>query len=147
MKTKILPTILLVDDDEVDRAAFVRALQKQNAKNKIVTAKDGIEALQVLREQDSSELITQPVLILLDLNMPRMNGIEFLEEMRCDNRLHHNIVLILTTSNAMEDKIAAYQKHVAGYLVKSEISAEYPKVIDMIDQYMEYVQFPPNELN
>ena len=136
------PTILLVDDDEVDRAAFIRALTKQDICNTIVSAKDGIDALQILREQYYGKDSISPVLILLDLNMPRMNGIEFLEELRADNQLCHHIVFILTTSDAQEDKRAAYQQHVAGYLVKPEINADYQRIANMIDQYMQHVKFP-----
>ena len=131
--------ILLVDDDDVDVKAVVRALKQLKIANPLVRAKDGIEALEMLRSEDQVPL---PYLILLDINMPRMNGIEFLAELRKDSALSSAIVFVLTTSQADEDKMAAYSKHVAGYIVKKQVGDGFMKVMQMLDHYWRVVELP-----
>lgn len=131
--------ILLVDDDDVDVKAVVRALKQLKIANPMVRAKDGIEALEMLRSEDQ---VPPPYLILLDINMPRMNGIEFLDELRQDSALSSAIVFVLTTSQADEDKMAAYSKHVAGYIVKKQVGDGFMKVMQMLDHYWRVVELP-----
>lgn len=135
--------ILLVEDDEIDAEAVKRALTRQRIANPIVTAKDGIEALEVLRGSGDRPPLQRPFLILLDLNMPRMNGIEFLTQLRADRNLHDSIVFVLTTSDADRDRIAAYEQHVAGYVVKSQAGEDFISVMGLVDHYWRYVEFPP----
>lgn len=112
--------ILLVEDDELDVMGIRRSLQKLNIINQLVVAKDGIEALELLRGSDSQEKLIGPHLILLDINMPRMNGIEFLDELRSDPELSDTKVFIFTVSNHDDDIYRAYKQNVAGYIVKSD---------------------------
>ena len=116
------PTVnlLLVDDDEVDVQGLKRAFTKSRIGNPITVARDGIEALEILRGQNGKSKLPKPHLIMLDLNMPRMNGFEFLDEICADNDLKNTVVFMITTSKAEEDKARAYGKHVAGYIIKQD---------------------------
>lgn len=84
----------------------------------------------------------RPNLILLDLNMPRMGGIEFLEELRTDPNLKDSVVFVLTTSDAEADRLAAYDHFVAGYMVKSKIGENFFQLADMLEGYWRIVELP-----
>ena len=88
-------TIFLVEDDEVEAEAVTRAFRKAHIGNPIETARDGVEALERLRGQNGQQKLEKPYLILLDLNMPRMNGLEFLQELRGDADLSSTVVFVL----------------------------------------------------
>ncbi|MFZ6766385.1 response regulator [Undibacterium sp. Di26W] len=132
-------TILIVDDDDVDVLGIERALKKLKIVNPIVRAHDGIEALQILRQPNG---ITRPYLILLDINMPRMNGQEMLAELRLDKSLSSAVVFVLTTSQDDQDKVLAYSQHVAGYIVKQHVGDGFMNVIEMLDRYWRLVELP-----
>lgn len=132
-------TILLVDDDDVDAMGIERALHKLKIANPMVRARDGLEALELLQKPDA---IAQPYLILLDINMPRMNGFEFLDHLRKHPYLSSALVFVLTTSNDDQDKMAAYEQHVAGYIVKKKVEDGFVPLIDMLDHYWRIVEFP-----
>ena len=134
--------ILLVEDDEVDVMGVRRAFQKMRIANPIRVAHNGIEGLAILRGEGGREPMPRPFLILLDLNMPRMNGIEFLTELRADPELKGCIVFVLTTSKDQEDLVAAYDLNVAGYIVKSTISRDFLNLVDMLDHYWKVIEFP-----
>ncbi len=136
-------TILLVDDDDVDADVIKRAIKKQRIANPIVRAHDGLEALELLRGGDSQKGLDRPYLILLDLNMPRMSGIEFLRELRDDKRLHDSIVFVLSTSDDDRDILKAYENHVAGYLTKGKFGEPFRNHLDMLQLYWRYIEFPP----
>lgn len=111
--------ILLVDDDDVDCMSVRNAFKKNNIMNPLFVAHDGIDALDMLRGTNGMEKIQPtPRIILLDINMPRMNGLEFLKEIREDVELHNISIFVMTTSNSDSDKIEAYNYNVAGYIVK-----------------------------
>ncbi len=132
-------TILLVDDDDVDVLAVQRALKKLKILNDIVRARDGIEALALLRHPTA---VRRPYLVLLDINMPRMNGLEMLSELRKDPQLSSAVVFVLTTSKADEDKVSAYQQHIAGYIVKDQVGDGFLRVMEMLDHYWRVVELP-----
>ncbi|MDF0534729.1 response regulator [Shewanella yunxiaonensis] len=131
-------SILLIDDDDIDHMAVARAMTQLRLLNPLVRARDGVEALELLRQQR----VKCPYLILLDLNMPRMNGIEFLEELRHEKGLSQSVVFVLTTSAADEDKVAAYEHHVAGYMVKHHIKDEFLSIFNMLENYWRIVVLP-----
>lgn len=131
-------TVLLVDDDNIDVMGIKRAFDKLKIKNPIVVARDGVEALEKLRNGE----VPRPYLILLDLNMPRMNGIEFLDVLREDKELRDSIVFILTTSKAEQDKWSAYQRNIAGYIVKENVGKEFLDAISLLDMYWRIVEMP-----
>ena len=109
-----LVNILLVEDDEVDVMNVKRAFTKNNIKNELFVAGNGVEALDMLR----SAIVPLPRIIILDINMPKMNGIEFLKILREDENLKNISVFVMTTSNEDSDKINAYNLNVAGYILK-----------------------------
>jgi len=137
-----LVTLLLVEDDEIDVMGIRRALDDLKIKNPVVVAYDGVEALDHLRGTNGRERISGPYIILLDLNMPRMNGIEFLDELRDDPRLHASVVFVLTTSAADEDRVNAYEHNIAGYIVKADPATSFRKAIELIDFYWTIVELP-----
>ncbi|MDC0358189.1 response regulator [Oligoflexia bacterium] len=136
-------TILLVDDDEVDAMDIEDSLQKRKIGNSIVRAVDGVEALEVLRGENGRSKLKEPYLILLDIKMPRMDGLSFLKELRDDPTLKHSIVFVLTTSDAEDDRSSAYKYNVAGYLTKSDTGQQLLDKLQIIEDYILYVRFPP----
>lgn len=106
--------ILLVEDDEVDIMNVKRAFKKNNIINPLYVANNGLEALQLL--EDGS--VKTPLIVILDINMPKMNGIEFLQRLRANENLKSITVFVMTTSDNDKDKIEAYNLNVAGYILK-----------------------------
>lgn len=117
-------SLLLVEDDAIDVMTVERMLRKQHIANPLFVARDGVEALEMLRGQGGRQPVPAPFLILLDLNMPRMNGLEFLTELRRDPQHQRATVFVLTTSDAPEDRLAAYEHRVAGYIVKDRMGED-----------------------
>lgn len=131
-------SLLMIEDDDIDATALKRALQKLKLLNPVYRARDGLEGLDMLRGGD----VPSPYIILLDLNMPRMNGLEFLEELRSDPSLTHTIVFVLTTSKSDEDIMAAYREHVAGYLLKQRMDDDFLQVVSLLNHYWRIVELP-----
>jgi CheY-like chemotaxis protein len=136
-------SIMIVDDDEIDVRAIQRGLLQQRIVNPVFVASDGRQGLEMLRGEQGYSKIPLPVLIVLDLNMPRMTGLEFLDAIRGDANLCDSVVFVLTSSNADEDKTAAYRHHIAGYVVKSDAGVSFLKAVQMVQRYVLCVQFPP----
>ena len=134
--------LLLVEDDEVDVQGLKRAFAKSRIGNPITVARDGIEALEFLRGENGRPKLPKPHLILLDLNMPRMNGLEFLEAIRADEDLKRSVVFMITTSKAEEDKARAYDQHVAGYIVKQDPANTFMQAVALFEHYWKIVEFP-----
>ena len=134
--------ILLVEDDEVDVMNVQRAFKKNNINNPLDIASNGLEALNMLRKEGESTVPKQRRLILLDLNMPKMNGIEFLRELRSDQKLKHIPVVILTTSNEDKDKVEAYNLNVAGYILKPVTFSNFIQVMATLDKYWNLSEMP-----
>jgi CheY-like chemotaxis protein len=139
MKTKPVQ-ILLVEDDDVDVMAVQRAFRDRRLLNPITVAKDGIEALEIMRGTDGRPAMPRPFVVLLDLKMPRMDGLELLKEIRADESLQDMIVFVLTTSKHDEDIAAAYRQQVAGYILKSNAGADFMKLVDLLDAYWKVVE-------
>jgi CheY-like chemotaxis protein len=131
--------VLLVEDDEVDVMNVRRAFKKGNITNPLFVAGNGVEALEMLRK---GELPKSRRLVLLDLNMPKMNGIEFLRELRADPELGHTPVVVLTTSDAERDKVEAYNLHVAGYLLKPVTFSNFCETMASLNKYWTLVEMP-----
>jgi CheY-like chemotaxis protein len=131
--------ILLVDDDEVDVMTVKRAFSRANIANKLYVATDGIEALNLLR---SNGIPAARRMVLLDLNMPRMSGIEVLREIRADPVLHATTVVVLTTSNEDRDRVEAYKLNVAGYLLKPVTFHAFADVMSTLNKYWTLMEMP-----
>jgi len=132
-------SILLIEDDDIDAKAVERGFRKLKLANPIVRTKNGREALELLRNTDT---VQSPYLILLDLNMPIMGGLEFLQNIRKDDDLKSSIIFVLTTSSADQDLVAAYNENIAGYIVKSDVKGGFDKVIKLLDCYWRVVMLP-----
>ncbi len=133
--------IMLVEDDDIDVMNVKRAFAKNNVKNPLIVAGDGIEALQQLRAMRSNHQIL-PKIILLDLNMPRMGGIEFLRELRNDDGLKDISVFVMTTSSEETDIIEAYKMNVAGYIVKPLSIESFINAVSTLNNYWMLCEFP-----
>ena len=135
--------VLVIDDDDVTTEIVERALKKVDGDFTIVPAKDGQHGLDILRGTPSSgHYIPRPYLILLDLNMPRMNGFEFLEAIRNDPQHKDSVIFILTTSDADKDRSRAYHQQVAGYMVKSQVGPQFTRLATLISDYGKTVSLP-----
>jgi CheY-like chemotaxis protein len=131
--------ILLVEDDQVDVMNVKRAFEKNRILNPLQVASDGLQALAMLR---SGAIPTTRRIVLLDLNMPRMNGIEFLRELRADPELRLIPVVVLTTSNDERDRIEAYNLNVAGYLLKPVTFVNFVELMATLNKYWSLVELP-----
>ena len=131
--------ILLVDDDVVDVMNVKRAFERGHITNPVWTASDGIEGLAMLR---GTQLPAERRVILLDVNMPRMNGLEMLTELRADPALSMTPVVMLTTSNDDRDRIEAYRLNVAGYLLKPVTFVAFVELMTAMNQYWNLVELP-----
>lgn len=136
MKEDIL--ILLVEDDQVDAMTVKRALRELKITNPLQIAENGEMALEFLRNDQNQN----PGIILLDLNMPRMNGIEFLQEAKRDDVLKSIPVIILTTSKEEQDKISSFNLGVAGYMLKPVDYRQFVEVMKAINLYWTLSELP-----
>ena len=139
--------ILLIEDDETDVEALKRAFAQNDISYPMSVASDGESAMALLRGSDERPPLPQPTLILLDLSLPRMDGFEFLEQLRSDDRLRCSVVFVLTTSNNARDKLRAYEQMIAGYIVKSYVGPHYEAVTSLIERYQNAVEFPPTAVS
>lgn len=130
--------ILLVEDDLVDAMTVKRALKEIHVMNKIMQAGNGEEALEILN--DPAQKL--PSIILLDLNMPRMNGIEFLKIIKQDEKFKSIPVVVLTTSHEEQDRIESFKLGVAGYMIKPVDYMQFVEVIRTINVYWTLSEFP-----
>ncbi len=134
--------LLHVEDNELDAQALQRALKKLDLSTPIARARDGVEALEILRNQLCNSLTLRPIVVLLDINMPRMNGLEFLTELRRDARLNHLPVVVLTTSDKPSDIREAHAHNVMGYIVKPLGSKQLAEKLNIMAQYLSIQELP-----
>lgn len=134
--------ILLVDDDEVDVMNVQRAFRKNNIVNPLYIAHNGLEALDLLRGTSGEKIPSERRLVLLDLNMPKMNGLEFLREVRNDAALHALSVIVLTTSDDERDKVEAYNLNVAGYMLKPVTFGAFVDAMATLNKYWAINELP-----
>lgn len=140
MKITPHPTVLLVEDDDVDAMAVARAFSRDQPEFRLVRASDGLEGLEMLRQL--SREATGPLVVLIDLNMPRMSGIELLAAIRGDKAISSAVAFVLTTSNDERDVASAYQHNVAGYIRKSMDSESMQQLAHLMGEYVQRVTFP-----
>ncbi len=134
--------ILLVEDDDGDAKALQRAFRGAKIANPILRAVDGMEALEILRGTNGRDKPPFPLLLLVDLNMPRMNGLQLVQALRQDDALRKLVVFILTTSKREEDKMAAYDLNVAGYILKATAGQDFLNLVNLVDCYWRMVELP-----
>ena len=139
--------ILLVEDDELDVMNVQRAFRKNSISNPLYVAGNGVEALEMLRgtgpgTPERPRLPDTRRIILLDLNMPRMGGIEFLRELRADPVLAPTTVIVLTTSDEERDKVEAYQLNVAGYILKPVTLQAFVEIMATLNKYWTVSELP-----
>jgi CheY-like chemotaxis protein len=127
--------ILLVEDDRVDVMTVQRALEINNISNPLYVARTGVEALGMLRGDGFPRIEPTPSLVLLDLNLPKMGGIELLKELRADPELHSLPVIVLTSSNEPRDRDAAFEYEVEDYIVKPHSFDEFSSAIATVLAY------------
>jgi len=132
--------ILLIEDDDVDVMTVKRAIRDLKVTNQLVSIGDGEEAIEYLR----TESTTKPCIILLDLNMPKMDGAEFLKIVKADKALKKIPIVILTTSNSERDVIESFERGAAGYMVKSVDYEKFVDTIKEIDRYWTLSKLPSN---
>jgi len=140
MKEKLV-NILLIEDDEIDVMNVKRAFKKNHILNPLYFAENGLEALQMLHG-DGVEQIPFPRIILLDLNMPKMGGIEFLKRLRKEERFKSISVFVMTTSNEDRDKIEAYKLNVAGYIIKPLSINSFVQSVSVLNNYWSLCEYP-----
>ena len=133
--------ILVVEDEDLDAKIIANGLLRiKNPIVKVYRVVDGVSALELLRKDDPEVYIhNSPIIIVLDLNLPRMNGIELLRELRADSKLDDVIVFILTTSSSDYEINEAYQLNAAGYFVKANAGPLYRDFFQMIAHYLPVV--------
>ena len=126
-------TILHVEDDEFYQITLARALEKQKVINKIVVANDGQEALDILRGENGRDKIESPCIVLLDLSMPKMDGLEFLDIVRNDEVLKNTYIIVLSSSKEDEQITEAYRHCIAGYVPKDQVGTNFSNITKLID--------------
>lgn len=133
--------ILLLEDNVVDAEAISRALRQAEISTPIRIARDGVEGLQILRGEGVAAM-PRPFIILLDLNMPRMNGLEFLAELRADDKLASSVVYVVTSSSDERDRAAVEEHGVSGYIVKSRAKDGIEQVLEILERTATVRQHP-----
>lgn len=131
-----LVNILLVEDDEVDVMNVKRAFLKNNIRNTLYVAGNGVEALDMLE----NAIVPLPRIIILDINMPKMNGIEFLRHLRQNEKFKNISVFVMTTSNEDSDKINAYDLNVAGYILKPLSFEKFLQSVSTLKNYWQLIE-------
>lgn len=134
-------TVLIAEDDDVDAIILERVLKRTLKSGQVVRARDGEDALDMLHADDETRL-PRPVVIVTDINMPRMNGIELLAAIRRTNETADMVCFVVTTSTQEDDLEAAYEHHVAGVIVKDDVSMNYTNLSQFFQPYFDLVRFP-----
>lgn len=134
--------ILLVEDDDVAAESVIRGMSKCNVHFPITVAEDGRIALDILEGNHPTKTVQAPFVVLLDINMPNLNGFEFLEIIRADPKLKKTVVFILSTSGADVDKARAYDESIAGYMVKDKVGPQFAKLFALLSDYKNAVALP-----
>lgn len=132
--------LLVIDDEETDRRRIKRSFSKRGIQVKILEAESAEKGLEILSENALNE--KNHILTLLDINMPEMNGHQFLSELRADPKLSNSIVFVLTSSQLESDREKAYKKNVAGFIHKENLAKDFLNKISLLEKYIITVQFP-----
>lgn len=136
------PRFLIVEDNDLDVEKITRDFRRLDITNEIIRARDGIEALEILCGSESEPPLSGPFVVLLDLNMPRMSGLELLEQIRSNKSIAHTPVVVMSTSDRMTDVKAAYRQNVSGYLVKHAEPSKSYEALAALKNYWEVCELP-----
>jgi CheY-like chemotaxis protein len=139
MPKQFNPIVMVVEDDFVDSEVIRRGIKNRKLDYEIFSENNARSALELLRSDEFSDESIEKLVIFLDINMPGMNGHQFLEELRNDPKLKRTIVFVLSSSDHVRDKAQAYERSIAGYFVKSNIDG----LLDTLAVYVNNVEFPP----
>ena len=134
--------ILLVEDNDLDVAILRRSMKKLDIFNSLIRARDGLEALEFLKSNLVARELQHPYVILLDINMPRMNGHEFLAELRETDALKDSRVYVFTTSDSKKDINLAYENNVNGYIVKPNSTSELTDILKALQEFLSICEVP-----
>jgi CheY-like chemotaxis protein len=137
--------IVMIEDDDVDVEAVTRLLARRTAPFTLSVFSNGAEAVQAFGGAFGRQLLNQPYLVLLDLNMPRMGGLEFLDWLRAQPTWRNAVVYVFTTSEAPADRRHAYDHYIAGYLTKSHLGEGYCDLLPLLDALRTTVTFPTSD--
>ncbi len=138
--------IFLIEDNDLDVEILKRGLKRLGKSNSLIRARDGLEALQFLTNDGHRANLKHPFVILLDINMPRMNGHEFLLALRQSERLKAARVFVFTTSDSKKDVGFAYQNNASGYIVKPNSSSELNDILQSLQKFWEICEDPVDDL-
>jgi CheY-like chemotaxis protein len=136
---------LVVDDNNLDFEKITRSFARLKIENEILRAHDGVEALEILRDERPDTSLKPPYIVLLDLNMPRMSGIEFLAEIRADKRLSSTPVFILTTSDHPDDILKAHNFNVSGYIIKPVQKEQMQEALSALNMFCSLCKYPTSQ--
>lgn len=139
-------TIFLVEDDDVDATTVMRGLTSADIRNPVVRVRDGVEAMEMLLGTNGKQKLMPPYILLVDVRMPRLDGLSLIRRIRSNKMLQRSIIFVLTTSDSDRDRAEAYDAHVAGYIVKSSMPAQFHAFARMLDYYLTIVAPPPVDL-
>lgn len=138
-------SLLSIDDDEVDQIALRRALKAASVEAEITWVRDAQSGLNALRGLHGASRLPRPVIVLLDLSLPGMSGLEFLRRLRADRRLQDTVVFVRSVSSSSRDIRDAYRYQVAGYVVKSDAAHDTMRLVELLDRYRQIVRLPEDE--
>jgi len=133
---------LLVEDDLIDAKAFIRAVDSSGLGADVTLARDGVEAWQLLGGPPGERQRPVPDIVVLDINLPRMSGLELLHRIRSHEELQDVIVIVLTTSDNDRDQVEAANLTVTAYLLKSDMTQGYASAIELLDRYQQLITLP-----
>ena len=134
--------VLVVEDNPNDVAIIKRAMRKSDVKCELYFARDGAEALDFLYQQGDFEDAPRPDLILLDLNLPKIKGLEVLAKVKADEHLRRLPVIVLTISEREEDMVKAYDSGAASYMTKPVDSKDFERLIQTVQDYWQIARVP-----
>lgn len=134
--------ILLVEDNDLDVVILKRSMKKLGVSYALVRARDGLEALELLETNMTKQELPHPYVILLDINMPRMNGHEFLAEFRATEGLKTSQVYVFTTSDSKKDINLAYERNANGYIVKPNSTSELTDILRALKEFWSICEVP-----
>ncbi len=134
--------ILLVEDDLIDAKAFIRAVDNSGLGAEVTLARDGVEAWQLLGGPPGERQRSVPDIVVLDINLPRMSGLELLRRIRSHEELQDIVVIVLSTSDNDRDQVEAAQLTVTAYLLKSDMTQGYTSAIELLDRYQQLITLP-----